>query len=676
MSLPAPNLDDRRFQDLVDDAKRYVQQRCPEWTDHNVSDPGVTLIELFAQMTDQLVYRLNRVPDRNYVKFLDLIGVNRFPPSPAKVPVTFWLAAIPTELRLIRTGTEVATRRTEREEAVEFTTVEDLAIVPVAVQSVRSSIEPDRTRSHDDDMVKRSGFSCFGVPPKADDVLYIGLSEAAPGNVLVLTIKCTIEGIGVDPTNPPLVWEAWTGDDWEACEMERDSTGGLNRDGEIVLHLPRGHATSIIARQRAGWVRARVTPVAELQPVYSHSPLVTDIRAHTIGGTAEVIHARIVDKEVLGISDGSAGQRFQVERRPIVRHPDTFLEVSEGEGPESGASDANAADGEGSATNRWERWTEVPHFADSGPLDRHYQVNGVDGEILFGPTVRLEDGTLRSFGATPPKGATLQLRGLAVGGGLIGNVNRLAISILMTSIPGVARIENRRSGIGGRDAESLENAKLRGPLLLRTRGRAVTVEDFEELAREAAPDVARVRCVPAGIDGVGAGAVRVLVVPDVPTEAGRIRFEQLLPGEESLRRITESLDRRRLIGTRISVEPPVYQGVTVVARVRCRADQSPTRLQEQAVTALYRYFSPTEGGPQGTGWPFGRPLLLGEVYAVLQRLPGLELVEDARLFGADPISGQRGQATPRIDIASNALVFSYDHQVLVEAAASLPGQVT
>ena len=58
MTLPVPNLDDRRFQDLVDEAKRMVQQRCPEWTDHNVSDPGVTLIETFAWMTDQLVYRL------------------------------------------------------------------------------------------------------------------------------------------------------------------------------------------------------------------------------------------------------------------------------------------------------------------------------------------------------------------------------------------------------------------------------------------------------------------------------------------------------------------------------------------------------------------------------------------------------------------------------------------
>ncbi len=86
--LPAPNLDDRRFQDLVDDAKRLVQQRCPTWTDHNVSDPGVTLIEAFEQMVEALIYRLNRVPDLHYVKFLELIGVELRPPAAARGEVT------------------------------------------------------------------------------------------------------------------------------------------------------------------------------------------------------------------------------------------------------------------------------------------------------------------------------------------------------------------------------------------------------------------------------------------------------------------------------------------------------------------------------------------------------------------------------------------------------------
>ena len=77
--LPTPNLDDRRFQDIVDEARRLIPRYCPEWTDHNLSDPGITLIELFAWMMDMLLYRLNRVPDKNFVTFLDLIGVRLLP---------------------------------------------------------------------------------------------------------------------------------------------------------------------------------------------------------------------------------------------------------------------------------------------------------------------------------------------------------------------------------------------------------------------------------------------------------------------------------------------------------------------------------------------------------------------------------------------------------------------
>ena len=107
MTLPAPNLDDRRFQDLVDDAKRLVQRRCPEWTDHNVSDPGITLIETFAYVVDQVLYRLNRVPERSYVTFLELMGVELFPPSAARVPVTL----LADRRRWRRTGSSRPARR-------------------------------------------------------------------------------------------------------------------------------------------------------------------------------------------------------------------------------------------------------------------------------------------------------------------------------------------------------------------------------------------------------------------------------------------------------------------------------------------------------------------------------------------------------------------------------------
>jgi len=649
MALPVPNLDDRRFQDLVDDAKRLVQQRCPEWTDHNVSDPGVTLIELFAWMTDQLLYRVNRVPDRNYVKFLELIGIRLFPPSAARGDVTFWLSGPQPQALRIPGGTQAATIRTEADQAIVFTTLDDLPIVPVSVTAAFTSADGKKYADRTTEALNARDFLAFESQPKPGDLLLIGLSDPAPSNALRLRFKCTIEGVGVDPTWPPLAWEAWTGADWEACDLDLDTTGGLNRDGDVVVHLPAGHAASVIEKTRAGWVRARVTEAEEGQPFYSSSPNVRGLEAATVGGTAAAVHADVIVDEILGAAEGVAGGRFSVRHRPVVP----------GDRPMTlGVSDDEAG---------WQEWTQVPDFADSGPDDRHFVLDAVAGEISFGPAVREQDGTVRQYGGVPPKGARIRVDAYLTGGGREGNLAPRAISVLKSSIAYVSRVENRRPMAGGVDGEDIENAKLRGPISLRTRGRAVTTEDFEHIALEAAPELARVRAVAAG-DGVDAGSVRVLVVPAAEADAGRLRFDQLLPSDETLARVAARLDECRVVGTRVLVEPPAYRGITIVARLRARPRVNPTRLQDEAMRAIYGYFHPITGGPEGTGWPFGRPVQVGEVYAVLQGLRGTELVEDVRLFGADPVTGQRGQVTQRLDLEPHALVFSYEHQLLVEGA--------
>ena len=99
----------------------------------------------------------------------------------------------------------------------------------------------------------------FADVPAPGDVLLVGLDTAAPGNAVALRFDCEIDGVGVDPHDPPLQWEAWNGTEWEACDVEHDETGGLNRRGDIVLHLPLTHAASMLEEKRAGWVRARVT---------------------------------------------------------------------------------------------------------------------------------------------------------------------------------------------------------------------------------------------------------------------------------------------------------------------------------------------------------------------------------------------------------------------------------
>jgi len=647
MTLPAPNLDDRRFQDLVDEAKRMVQQRCPGWTDHNVSDPGVTLIELFAWMTDQLLYRLNRVPDRNYVKFLELIGVRLFPPTAARAPITFWLSAPQPETVVIPAGTEVATVRTGTQPAIVFSAVADLPLVTTELRRAASTIAQGEVRDHTEALAMRTGFFSFDSVPKPGDALLIGLTEAAPACAVALRFSCRIEGVGVDPDRPPLAWEAWTGDEWRSCEVERDETGGLNRDGDVILHLPADHAVSVIDQSRAGWLRARVVEPEEGVPPYSASPEILALQCSTIGGTVDGLNAELVSGEVVGTSEGLPGARFALRRTPIVPGEDPLVvEVRD--------------------DDEWQEWAERPNVAQSGPDDRHFVLDRVAGEIEFGPAIRLADGSLRHYGAVPAKGASIRVPHYRSGGGAQGNVAKGALSVLKSSIPYVARVENRRAAQGGVDGETLESAKIRGPILLRTRERAVTTEDFEHISREAAPEIARVRCLAA--DQAADGVVRVLLVPSIEDDEGRIRFEQLLPTEQTLQAVARRLDETRLVGTRVVVEPPVYRGVTIVARLRARPRTDPDRLQQAALATLYRYFHPTRGGMNGDGWPFGRPILAGEVYSALQGVRGTELVEDVRVFGADPVTGERGKATDRLDVEPHALVFSYDHQIRVEAA--------
>src|SRR5947208_3538516 len=119
MPMPVPMLDDRKFQDIVDQAKRLIPRYCPEWTDHNVSDPGVALIELFASMVELLLYRVNQVPDKVYLTLMELIGVSLRPPRPARADVTFYLAAPALERKeTIKAGAEVSTLRTETSEPI------------------------------------------------------------------------------------------------------------------------------------------------------------------------------------------------------------------------------------------------------------------------------------------------------------------------------------------------------------------------------------------------------------------------------------------------------------------------------------------------------------------------------------------------------------------------------
>jgi predicted phage baseplate assembly protein len=586
-----------------------------------------------------LLYRLNRVPDRLHLKFLDLIGLRLRPPTPARTPLTFWFSAPATSPLTVPSGTQAATVRTESSAPVVFSTTEDVTAPPCRVAALL-------TRAAGECTAREGAFPVFSHPPAVGDELLVGLDAATPGCAVRFEVVAHVDGLGVDPRHPPLRWQARTGDGWADCEVEEDGTGGLNRPGAVVLHVPAGHRTSLEQGTVAAWLRAVVVPPAEGRPAYTAPPVLSELTAATVGVTAQAVHAEIVEGEELGTADGSPGRALRLSSAPVLGDVgDTVVETSSDDG--------------------WQEWREVGDFAGSGPDDRHFVLDAVGGEVRFGPVLRLADGSTAQHGAVPPRGVVVRVRRYATGGGASGNVGPGTVTALRSSVPFVASVENRRSAQGGSDAETVAEARDRAPVLLRTRDRAVTAEDYEALALGAVPGLARVRCEPA--DGTSAGTVKVLVVPAVAAERDRIRFPDLVPDEQTLRAVAERLDAVRTVGTRVLVEPPRYRGLTVVARLVARPRVDRAAVEQAAVAALYRVFSPLPGGgPDGAGWPFGRSVRTSDVYALLQRVRGVEYVEDVRLFSANPVSGERGAEQSRIEVSRHSLVFSFDHQVRVE----------
>ncbi len=668
MPLPEPILDDLRFQrDLVDEARRRIIRYCPEWTDYNLSDPGITLIELFAWMTELLTYRLNRVPDKMYIKFLQLLGVTLQPASSARVPLTFWLSApFPlgpedTTTAVVPLGTEIATRQTEEQPEIIFTTDQRLTVVPPKLVELRRA--PDITRNY----LPRLGiesFFAFGddKEPQEGDTFYLGFNpeQSLSGHILRLTFHCDqTQATGIRRDNPPLVWECSTGEGtWDEVIPsqrigERDTTGGLNNpQGSLVFYLPLTLQPDQFNGRLAYWLRCRFEQRSEEQGRYSQSPRITQIMAHTMGSSVLATHAQMYEMAALGTSTGEPGQIFQLPHAPIL--PPGIGETLEVE---------ELRDGE----PMFVPWERVENFAYSDRFSRHFTLDTATGEIALGPSIRQSDGTLRAYGRMPEVGRELRFSQYRVGGGAAGNVPESRLQVLKTALPYISRVTNLQQARGGRDAEHLEEAMMRARREMRAQERAITAEDFESLTLRASRKVARVRCRTAGsAPTLPPGTIELLIVPAAfdAVRNGELHMLQVQP--ELRDEVLAYLNQRRMLTTVLQIREPHYLGVQVKAEVVAAQFTDVRLVQERVELRLQQFLSPLaweedvtfseQVGHTWEGWPFGRALYLSELFSIVQQVPGVRHVLDVQIAYRE--------ITPREDINVTTELTRLDGRVL------------
>jgi hypothetical protein len=754
--LQLPNLDDRRWADLVEDARALIPQLAPAWTDHNVHDPGITVIELLASITELDLYQLNRVSDRHRRKFLELIGVEPRPPLAARGAIAFRLASGVAH-RALPAGTELV----ERENAdpqVRVRTLAPLDVLPFELKAVLIGTEASLV----DASARYTGTAIVTGPPppvfRADgadgQALYLGFKvdgTPAPGARLSVYIAFDGPAAGADarrrllddreesrlacpppsdrckPCGPPAadrtdaaeddadrssslddeplrhhsavtVWEFWHGAraQWTSAEA-LDQTRSFTLDGAVVIAIDaevaprtlgpvaeplvyvrcrlvsgeldvppviRAVALNAVEVEQAVpvWQSWTITPSAAIGGTppapgersgirmtfdadnritaltfVDEAPRVTVLEFEKTPGAAGRL---TLDAAAVGRASGTPNLRLTLRQQPLVASTFRLLSLEE------------------SSLRQWRR---RPDFLASRRTDAHF---------LLDPTRGLVDVGDGEHGRVAPNGARVFARyhaTLAEIGDLSAARsfdlddspgNRARMGDVAAARLDLAAASNPVPIAGGARAETLAHAIGRAIDDREAPRRAVTLADYETLARQTpgtritrASARANVRpelgCVSAG------GHVMVLIVPD----SGAARPA---PSRGLRASVTRYLSRRRIVGTRVEVIGPEYVEVAVRATVAAFARLNKSEIRARVITALNRFFDALRGGPDGTGWPFGRDVYRAEVLEILDRTEGVDRVESLA-FTVDGCAGHCGN----VCLPANGLVAAGPHQIEV-----------
>ncbi|HJS93208.1 MAG TPA: putative baseplate assembly protein [Solirubrobacteraceae bacterium] len=786
MTLPELNLDDRTFQELVSEARLKVMAACEftGWTEHNVSDPGITLIELFAWMTEMTIYRLNRVPEKIHLALLDLLGLGLDPPEAASVDVWFRLKqAAAEDIRISAFDTEVATPRTPDAGPVIFQIQENFTIPGLRPVSyvVEHGGKLESVSVAADGAAKPSGPTQQPFGTLTDRTLYLGFDRNPSQLIIRVDAQCAqAHGTGVKPSDPPLHWYVSEGPgQWsERLKVIEDHTGGFNNpSGFVELLVPRSGKRAAIdhrLNRELYWLRCRLEevtrgghPAERFQPdgrLYRDPPYIWSITARAVGASLLATHTTLVENEALGKSDGTVGQTLKLRHAPVLpldpdRDPEEVLEVS-----------YPGQDG-------WQAWYPCDSFATCHHEGRHFAFDAPRGEITLPPAIRdhhldphdeereqheaeaeaeiaseqkepaddepgeIEqrqrseshprigdfigqhpDGNLGSDGSTtdgrvngprgapgggrdrrrhhnaywerlgkvPPRGSEFRMKAYRHGGGQRGNVMENMLTVLRSSIPEVATVTNPIPATGGREGGSLDLARQRARHELRTRQRAVTVEDFEYLAMHASIRVGRAKCVVPGDESVlypgwelepdaekaashlvpGPDPVTVYILAAHENQEERVTADEVKPGTALLRQVQTYLDRCRLLGCVVEVKPALLLEVTVEVTVETFARTSLARVESDVEANLHRFLNPLVGttvrGGQ-RGWGFGRSLNPGEIHGVIHRVYGVKSVLDLAIKVRDPRSmGEPEAIDTQYKLQPAQVVVSGVHKVIAK----------
>ncbi|MDZ7754062.1 MAG: putative baseplate assembly protein [Gammaproteobacteria bacterium] len=671
MPITPPRLDDRRYDDLVEELLARVPAHTPEWTPQQMGDPGRTLLELFAWLADAVLYRANLVPERQRLAFLQLLGMPMQPAHAAhgvvsialdeKNPITS--VTLAREARLIG--------------PVNFETLSEVTVLPVTgecyYKRALSGDEKDElsevieglrqfhqiegnvdayvtTPAFVDGMLDKAGLDV--VQDTADRSLWVALLASRPEDVAAVKSALAGGGDSAEILNMGIApaielpasfdeirrigalehsWWISTSDlvddapVYSNLRRIEDSTRDFTRRGIEKLVFPGGIEDFGVlegdARKEANAGvgdrppriddpdrLARLVAWLRLRP----ADKLETMRLSWAGINAvEIDQRQSVQDRVIGQSDGSADQLFRLQASSVDA---TGFELQV---EESGRG--------------YVQWQAVSDLALSGRDDGVFVLDSEAGTVKFGNGI---------YGRIPEAGRRIRVARMRAGGGAAGNLAAGTLQeIEARGVDGAAIARKLKviQGIntgGGSAAETLDQAERRIPARLRHRNRAVTEDDYRSLVAETpGANIGRVEVLPRFMPRQRRfnvpGVVSVMVLPRKQMQEP----PNPRPDQPLIQKVHDYLSVRRPLATELYVIGCEYIPVALTAGITVKAGFGHEQISHDVRQALQHHlWSLSPYGPQSEGWPLGRSVRDRELEVVVARVQGVATVNGVNLF--------------------------------------------
>jgi hypothetical protein len=651
--LTIPNLDDRRYQELLDEALARVPVYTPEWTNFNKSDPGVTLIEVFAFMTESLLYRANQIPERNRKKFLKLLNVPLQPATSAQ-----GLATITNDKGLLQTVTLNAGVEL-RAGKVPFHTTRPLDVLPIEGRIYFKQ----KIDSPSDQMTAyyQQLYASFrGTPQDPPPTLYQAQSFPLPGGDPV-QLSQTVDGFlwlalfVRESDKPPASWmdaarEAIAGKTLTVgvvpflenntailpsgravsapspVTLEFDipslpASGGLvDSQNRVPQYRPLSSSPSTDVFTQPGVVDVTMPDKNSLRLWNNIDPLESGVGALPPSLEDTSLNDRLISWlrirpsavtpaqfKWIGINCTPVSQRERISAEVLpagTGEPDQVMKLSHA--PVLAKSVTIAVTTKQGVTTAW---TEVDDMFLAGP-----EVPVPDLRLPPGsPVPPFDESKARVFvldpeagqitfgdgahGARPPEESRLRAT-YDFSQGAAGNVGPDS----MTQGPEGFKVTNPVRTWGGADAETAAEGEKQISRYLQHRDRLVTAYDFETVTlRTPGVEIGRVEVLPnyhpdlsSRRGGDAAGAVTLMLVPTFDP----VTPDAPSPSNDFLDTVCSYLDTRRLVTTEVFLRGPEYVGIWISIGIQVLPGINPAPVREAVKAAVLQFLAPIVGGPQ------------------------------------------------------------------------------